>query len=238
MLASRIRKRIINGELKAGDKLPPEANLITEFEVSRPTIREAIRILESEGLISVSRGARGGARVNAASTELVTRAAGLALQARNATLKDIYEARALIEPPAARLAAERRSKQASAALRAHIAVEWAAGEDDVLRAKAVAEFHRILLEECGNVALGMVGTALQAVVEQHMELAYRRDRSRQRQNTLKLIQVGLRSHEKLADLIEQGDGPGAEAHWVDHMAKAGSFWVGAVGKATVLDVLE
>jgi len=55
-----IRRQITGGELKEGDNLPPEAQIIEEFAVSRPTLREAFRILESEKLISVSRGARGG----------------------------------------------------------------------------------------------------------------------------------------------------------------------------------
>ena len=62
LVAGRIRRSIVTGELRTGDSLPSEAHLITDFQVSRPTIREAIRILESEGLISVSRGARGRAR--------------------------------------------------------------------------------------------------------------------------------------------------------------------------------
>ena len=53
LVASRIRKAIISGSLKTGDRLPPEAQLIADFEVSRPTVREAIRILESEGFLQI-----------------------------------------------------------------------------------------------------------------------------------------------------------------------------------------
>src|ERR1700709_204673 len=106
LTAARIRTAIVLGELATGDNMPSEAQLITDFRVSRPTIREAVRILESEGLISVTRGAKGGARAGRPAPSTGARAAGLALQTRRATIGDIYETRMIIEPPAARLAAE------------------------------------------------------------------------------------------------------------------------------------
>lgn len=236
VLASRVRKAIIRGELKAGDKLPSEAQLISDFEVSRPTIREAIRILESEGLISVSRGARGGARVNALNSDMITKAAGVALQARGATMVDIYEARALIEPPAARLAAERRPKEAAAALRAQLEVERSLSSGPA-RADAIAEFHRILLTECGNIALAVVGKALQDVVALHMRLSVQ-TRSTNLDPEDRQTKFGLRSQERLIELIEAGDGPGAEAHWVNHMEAAGKVWLNRVGSTSIIDVVE
>ena len=61
LVADKLRRRIVRGELKEGDKLPAESTLIEALGVSRPTMREAFRILEVESLITVSRGARGGA---------------------------------------------------------------------------------------------------------------------------------------------------------------------------------
>jgi DNA-binding FadR family transcriptional regulator len=239
VLASRIRKRIIRGELKHGDKLPAEAVLIAEFEVSRPTLREAMRILEWEGLISVSRGARGGARVNAGTSDLVTRAAGLALQARSATIFDIYEARSLIEPHAARLAAELRPREAAGALAAQLAVEWVSITEHATMARAVAEFHRLLLDQCGNVTLAVVGQALQAVVERHLDLSYRQDHPTMDRKTLgKQVKLGFRSQEKLVELIAAGDGVGAERHWEQHMAAAGKVILKSVAKTAVIDILD
>ncbi|MDB5470185.1 MAG: transcriptional regulator, GntR family [Caulobacter sp.] len=239
VLAGRVRKAIIRGELKAGDKLPSEAQLITDFEVSRPTIREAIRILESEGMISVSRGARGGAKVNVLTNDMVTRAAGVALQSRGATMKDIYIARSVIEPPAARLAAENRPAEAAAALRKQLETERNLGSigGQHALAAAIAEFHRILLDECGIIALGVVGKALQDVVELHMQLSIRAN-VRTLDTTDRRTRFGLRSQEKLIELIEAGDGPGAEAHWVAHMEAAGKVWLEGVDSTSVIDVLD
>lgn len=238
LLAARVRKAIVRGDLKPGDKLPPEADLITEFEVSRPTIREAIRILEFEGLITVSRGARGGARVNAPSGDVVTRAAGLALQARGATLGDIYTARTLIEPHAARLAAELNKVAAAAALRTVLYHARAVAQERTLLARAVAEFHRVLLAESGNVALSVVGQALQDIVERHIQLAYVRGKDAGQGQSRKTTELGLRSQEKLIELIEAGNGAEAEAHWVRHMENAGKVVVGELAGTAIIEVLE
>src|SRR3546814_16660333 len=69
LVADRIRRRIISGELDEGASLPPEGQLLEQFGVSRPTLREAIRILEAERLITVTRGSRSGARVSAPRVE-------------------------------------------------------------------------------------------------------------------------------------------------------------------------
>src|SRR5580704_2051753 len=63
LVAAELRRKIVRGELAEGDALPSEAALMADFAVSRPTLREAFRVLESESLISIRRGARGGARV-------------------------------------------------------------------------------------------------------------------------------------------------------------------------------
>ncbi|MGE5501225.1 MAG: GntR family transcriptional regulator, partial [Ignavibacteriales bacterium] len=64
------------------------------------------------------------------------------------------------------------------------------------------------------------------------------EKARTPHQSQKLVRIGFRSHEKLVELIESGDGPGAEAHWVNHMAAAGDFWLKNVAKTAVVDVLE
>ena len=76
LVADQIRRQIIRGDLNEGDSLPPEGTLLATLGISRPTLREAFRILEAESLISVVRGSRSGARVHRPSTELVSRYAG------------------------------------------------------------------------------------------------------------------------------------------------------------------
>jgi len=238
IIAQRIRKSIVRGELKSGDYLPAEAQLLVRYEVSRPTLREAIRILEVEGLLSISRGSRRGARIERPSISVVTRATGIALQLQGTTIGDVYEARMIIEPAAARLAAERRPVEAATALRAQIQKERAAvGTNDLAAMRyGLAQFHEVLMEQSGSGTLTVIAAALKDLVERQHAVVYSRyTEVRERQTAFELA---FRSHERLTKYIEQGDGAGAEAHWIIHMKAAGSMWPGGVENTSVIDVLD
>src|SRR2546423_7538155 len=118
LVSQRLRQRIVRAELAEGDALPSEAELMAQFGVSRPTLREAFRVLESEGLITVRRGARGGARVQIPNGDIAARYAGLVLEFRGTTLEDVYDARTIIEPPCAALLARQRTQADLTRLRA------------------------------------------------------------------------------------------------------------------------
>jgi DNA-binding FadR family transcriptional regulator len=237
-VADIIRSDIIRGNLGDGDGLPTEAHLIAEFGVSRPTIREAVRILESEGLITVTRGAKGGARVSSPTFALVARAAGVALQGNGATLGDIYNVRMIIEPPAARMVAETDPRGGAAVLRRQLEKELSLIEDRVACAQAIAEFHHIMIDLCGSVTMRMFGHALHHLVERHLALAQEREPTSDQAALLARTRFGLRSHAKLIDLIELGDGEGTERHWRNHMAAAGTHWLKVVSPTTVVELLE
>ncbi|MEO5598159.1 MAG: GntR family transcriptional regulator [Novosphingobium sp.] len=237
-VANKIRREIIRGKLTDGDSLPAEAHLIAEFGVSRPTIREAIRILESEGLIAVLRGARGGARVSSPTFALVARAAGIALQANDATIGDIYEMRTIIEPSAARMIAERNASEGAVVLRRQLEKELALAPDDVATTLAIAEFHRIMIDLCGNVTMKMIAHALQNLVERHLALAKQRDPAHDAEAAARRLRFGLRSHAKLIEHIENGDGDGAERHWLNHMRAAGVYWLAEVAPTTIVELLD
>src|SRR5882724_6891973 len=111
LIATRLRRQIVRGELKPGETLPAEGQLMEQYGVSRPTLREAFRILEAETLISVRRGSRGGARVVAPDASVAARYVGLLLQIQGATINDVYEARMISEPPCARLLALHRTDE-------------------------------------------------------------------------------------------------------------------------------
>ena len=102
-IADELRRQIVSGELDEGDLIGHEPELIERFGVSRPSLREALRILEAEGLISVVRGVQGGVIVHHPDQRLTARTAALVLQARKVSLADVFEARTIIEPAAVRL---------------------------------------------------------------------------------------------------------------------------------------
>src|SRR5687767_10224840 len=99
---------IARGDLKPGDALPSETALMEQFGVARPTMREAIRVLESDGLIRIQLGMYGGARVQELDLDLLARRAGLYLQMHGTTMRDLVEAQNVVEPGTVRLAAQRR----------------------------------------------------------------------------------------------------------------------------------
>src|SRR6201992_1863822 len=98
-VATQLRRMFIRGDIPEGTMLPPESELMERFGVSRPTLREACRVLESESLIEVQRGVRGGARVTRPRRKTLARYAGLILECEGVTIKDVYDARMALETP-------------------------------------------------------------------------------------------------------------------------------------------
>src|SRR5579859_3651515 len=99
LVVAELRRQIIRGELADGDPLPPEPDLLARFGVSRPTIREVYRVLESESFITVRRGAKGGAWVRPPPLEVAARYVAFTLEYRGVTVRDVYDARAALEVP-------------------------------------------------------------------------------------------------------------------------------------------
>src|SRR5690349_20678096 len=100
VVAAELRRQIIYGERAEGEMLPPEAEMTIELGVSRPTLRQALRILETELLVTVQRGRRGGTRVNRPSPKVAGRYLGNVLMFHSTSLDDVHTARLLLEPAA------------------------------------------------------------------------------------------------------------------------------------------
>jgi DNA-binding FadR family transcriptional regulator len=245
LIASHLRGQIVRGELAAGDTLPPEIKLMEQFGVSRPTLREAFRILETESLISVRRGSRGGAQVVSPDLSVAARYVGLLLQVSGTTIADVYEARMVIEPAAARMLASRRTKADIDALNGAIdeLVEVVEGDeaadrrDPAIWSSATQRFHDTLLECAGNKTLAVQAGVLAEVVAMHVAIAVRAqmtDPDQQEQ-----FRKSIRSYRKLVGLIEARDGEGAEKHWKVHMEAAGQRILGhGLGAKSVVDLFN
>ncbi len=107
IIADELRRQIIEGELADGDLLPRQEVLVEQFNVSLVSLREALRILETEGLLSVRRGNRGGAVVHAPAKASAAYMLGLLLQSDYVPLGDLGTALQELEPMCAALAARR-----------------------------------------------------------------------------------------------------------------------------------
>src|SRR5690606_3407909 len=208
VLAEELRDRILSGELAEGERLPVEEDLTAQFGVARTTLREALRVLESQGLITIRRGRGGGPVVTHPDLEPISTALAISLQLQGTSVSDLDDARRLIEPQiAGRLARDHRSADLDA-LRAAIDVAADAAERDDAMAfgLAAAGVHEALVESSGNRTL----TTLTKLLQQMVRAYYTRNTDRFDQL---LMRRAVRGYRKLLDLIEAGDEAGAVAHW-------------------------
>src|SRR6185369_6409288 len=175
-----LRERIASGEIERGSRMHQE-DLATEFGVSRTPVREALRKLAAEGLVDLF--ANRGARVATAT---------------DAQLRSSYETRLVVEPGAARVAAERRLPDALAGMKAALRDEEKAGRSSTKHFKANRDFHLAIVRGTGNpqllqfmehVWIGRIGATLYET---------------------RLDPKGLgkdhQAHKSIAKAIEKGDG--------------------------------
>lgn len=238
IVAARIKKMIIGGQLKEGDMLPAESKLMEEFGVSRPTLREAYRILEAERLVSVARGAKGGAYIHAPDPQLISSYTLMVLQAEGTTVAEVYQARMAFEPAAVRLVVQRARETAPAILREALALEREVVGDPVAFAVSIARFHRLLVELSGNRPLIHLWDAMHQVVELHQAQVVSVYRRGQDTDEIMIsVSTGLKSQEKLIKLIEVGDEDQAETHWRKHMQTAYKTWITGYEEMTIAAIM-
>jgi DNA-binding FadR family transcriptional regulator len=169
MVADILRARIVDGELTDGAFLPKQDDLIAEFRVSRPSIREAMRILETEGLVSVRRGNVGGAEVHAPKPDPVAHMLGLVLQSQRSTLTDLAAALRILEPACAALCAGRadRAEHVVPALEQLNEDARAQTGDGPVFTRLARRWHDELVGSCGNRTLILLVGTLEAIWSQH-----------------------------------------------------------------------
>jgi DNA-binding FadR family transcriptional regulator len=164
-LADRLRGEIANGRYRPGEMLPSEAVLMEQYGVGRPSMREALRILESDGLLRIVRGARGGAEVLDLDVVALARRAGLYLQLQGADLADLRAARSFIDPGAVALAAARRHPDDIAALRACVERVRRCDSGSMF-GEIAADFVESLLAASGNQTLSLFALVIDRLLRQ------------------------------------------------------------------------
>lgn len=165
-VAEALRAHILEGELKVGQRLPPERELAEAFGVSRVVVREAVRECEFNGFLTVKKGAGGGIFVARDFDKPLVTTVNNLLEGGELSLDHLFELRLLLEPPAAAKAARQVGQVDLSPLREVVAqAEACQGDSGALRA-ANLEFHRRLVALAGNPLLSVLcETVLSILVE-------------------------------------------------------------------------
>ncbi len=209
-VADQLRTLIIEGELASGDRLPPESELGSSFGVSRSTVREALRVLASQGLIETTRGTTGGTFVTrikpAAVSSYLETSIGLMSGTEDLTLGELLEARELLEVPAASLAAVRHGSGDVDLLRQAIVREKASrGRSG--KFSEHRQFHGLIIGATGNGLLRMMTDPIFRV----LQTRFLKD------VTDSYWAMVDREHQEIVDRIEAGDAEGASAAMRSHL---------------------
>lgn len=205
-VAADLRERILSGELEDGDVLPKEELLRATYPISKPSLREAMRILETEGLISVRRGNIGGAVVRWPSAANVAYTASLVLRAQQSTLEAIGEALLVSEPACFVLCAQREDRMRTVIpkLRALQQQSLTHVSDLAMSTDLAHQFHAVVIDLCGNEPLRVMVGALEKIWTSH------RSHWADRVTDPNQIPVGVRLrdlmlHEQMIELIAAGE---------------------------------
>lgn len=214
-VARRLADYIIENNLPAGTRLPNERELVETFGIGRTTLREALRLLETRGAITIRSGPRGGPVVRRPKPEDLGESLTLILQFSGASLNDIFEAREALEPMMARLAAERISDEELAVLDDSVAAMRANLGNHDLFLRENQRFHATVAEATGSAVLRTFNDTLKSIADgASMGVQYDARRHAAVADAHERVVAALRTH----------DGPAAEQAMLRHVGEAGAYW--------------
>jgi DNA-binding FadR family transcriptional regulator len=205
LIVEQLQRAILSGAIPEGARLPRENELIAQFKASRASVLGALHILEANGLIEIRRGALGGAFVCKRDFSNFTGLLNHLMRDDQFELRDIYEARALLEPGIAEIAARLATKADIALLRSCIEFHRQTPPDQP--AAVGRNFHYLLAGITGNQLLVMLMSSLLGAAQKMRAQQPLTSRKRR-----------LETHEKIVDAIERGDGKQARSILARYLA--------------------
>ena len=206
----QVREAILEGKLQAGDRLPPEKQLLAKFGVGKHTLREAVRALEAMGFLSIRKGYGGGAVVLEVDMKTTRDSIANFLHFQNVSVRNLSEVRRLVEPYLARLAAERLNQDGL-----EILSDCNESCQEALRlgqsmSRHEIKFHRILAEASGNPVLILILDFVNSVLT---------DSKSHLQPGPTFSQQVLSAHERILAAVRARDPERAEAEMRDHVCE-------------------
>ena len=211
-VAEQIKQAIFQDHLKAGEKLPPERQLAEEFQVSRVAIREALRALENAGFITTRQGTTGGTFVTDLTLENISKAFLDLFLVEKFSIPELCQARLLLEPEVAKLAAENITPSYARQLKRALEVEQepltSLSQD--LENKTLV--HHLLLEICGNRLYKTLDQLLLGITRQVVEAVSPDPHS--------MHPAGM--HRPIVEAVIAGDAPAASEAMKEHATEFGN----------------
>jgi GntR family transcriptional repressor for pyruvate dehydrogenase complex len=218
VLADDLRRRIVDGQFRPGDKLPIEPEMCASYGVSRSTLREALRLLASQNLVTTVRGVNGGTFVAHPRpdqiSDYLTTSLSLLTDGTQVSVDQLLEIRELLEVPAAGLAATRRDEDDLAALRASLFDPSAVDPAEIYEPNR--HFHAVLLKAAGNPLLDVVTRPVFAVLNERFLREHAPPRFWHRVDA---------DHREILRHVEAGDERGARAAAHAHLGHLRSTYI-------------
>ncbi|MXP23527.1 FCD domain-containing protein [Gordonia sp. HNM0687] len=214
-LAQEIVAQISQSGMKAGDRLQSELLMAQQRGVSRASLREALRILEVHGLITIRTGPNGGPELAELTARDFSRMATLHFNAAGVTFRELLEARVVLEPRMAELAAVNRTPQQMLALRSNVR-EHRRADDLVELVRYAHDFHELVADMAGtdNRALSLMTASIHGIFDVYLH----------RGRSVEAMQSTAGVHAEISDAIEEGDAERAASLMESHMqASADTF---------------
>ena len=205
-IVRQIKAMIAEGRLKSGDQLPPERDLAEKFLVSRTSVREALRALESVGLIEIRPGE--GTFVREISVEALVEPLALVLLSQRAMIEELFEARRMLEPLIAGLAAHRATKDEVQEMERILEAQAKEINDGNTGLAQDAAFHAAIGTAAHNRAITRIVHAVMDLLAQSREEAISTPGRPTRSHE---------DHQRILAAIRAGDASGAERAMLDHV---------------------
>jgi len=207
-VAAAIGARILSRELRDGERLPPEVQLARQFGVNRSTLREALRELESRGLLQ----RRPGSKLMSVSRppqRAVARGVSHALLLHDVTVRDVWEALTILEPPLAQAAARARTADDLEAFEAAAAAFRAGAADSDVAVQRTAEVFRSIGRAAHNPVLSLAQEPLLQLLEPSLRVMI--DKVAQARSRI------ATAHRRLHEALAARDAEGAHAWMARHI---------------------
>ena len=214
VLVDAIKRWIVQADLKPGAALPNEAELQRRFGMSKGTVREALKALEVQGLVSIRTGPRGGAALTAVSFDRTFQLMANHWFFQAVDLDQVYGLRRLLEPEMAAQAAASLTDAHLARLDANLATAHDGALSPAARGAADLAFHDILAEACPNLLLGLQCRVLNEILRRQVAIS----------GGLSELQAlnhdNITAHDGLMDALRRRDAARTRALMAAHIAEA------------------